>query len=488
MTERARSAELLRLAKGALTYLVPLVFTRGLSFLLVPVYTRYMTPDEYGIVGVSMSIIPVLALLYGLSSHSAPSRLYYTLPDQAARERMNGTVMTFLFIFPVAIAGIVELLGSTHMIAPFRTVAYDPYLRLVNWASCLVLYSNVTLNMLIVKERHRLAAFYNALLALSTAAFTVTFVVFLRRGAAGQLTAVLLTNGVMAIFGISILWKFGRPTLDWTILKEALTFSLPLVPHELSKWVLAASDRMILERTVSTAELGVYTLGYSFGATVGIFLSAIGNAFFPIVSRKLAEGDPSKEVPLLGSAVVFVSSVAAMLAASLFPAIIRLVTPATYHAAGRIVPLTATAFFFQSLFTVWSQGTFFSKRTKAVAGVTLIGAAVDVCLTFLLVPKLGAIAAAIASCFGFATMAVLHARLGNKVFPIPWEYGRTARIALAAVVSWATTAFVRLEPKNELVARAAILLFVFPIAMVVLRVFSRHELILLRSRLQRRRG
>jgi len=481
------SRELKTLGLGSLIFFVPTLLTRGLSFILTPLYTRYLTPDDYGIVGLGTTLYGFVALLLGASAWSAASRLYHQMPDERAKARLGGTVLGFLLVVPPALALVIEAIGSAGWFSPFRSVPYAPYLRLVVWAGVLSLFQSLAANMLMIREQHKRGASLNSVLVVVTAFFTVLMVVVLRKGAYGQLLALVLANAVVGAWSIVIAWRFSPPVFDRAILKEVLVFSLPLIPHETSKWILAASDRLILERYVSAADLGRYSLGYSFGSAVGIFLGAVSIALFPIVNRKLAEKDPHNEVPVLGSVVVVACTFASLLAATMFPPFLALAVPHAYDGAGAVVPWIALGFFFQTLYLIWSQGTFFSRKTGAVALVTFAGAAVNIGLNLVFVPRFGYLVAAVTTAVGYAVMAGLHGLLSRKLHPIPWEHGRTVRIALAALITYAAAVSIRgLTPMTELLVRGAISAVGYVGLLVVLGAARPSEIARVRSLLKRR--
>ena len=138
----ALRSEIVRLGKGSFTYFVAMVVTRGLNLFLTPVYVRLMSPEEYGIVGFSTSLMPALAVLFGLCAHGAASRLYYSTPDDGQRERLVGSVLSFILVMPLVLATVVEIAGSLGLVTFFRSVPYSPYLRIIVWASVFIVYAN----------------------------------------------------------------------------------------------------------------------------------------------------------------------------------------------------------------------------------------------------------------------------------------------------------------------------------------------------------
>jgi len=481
--------EVVRLGKGSFTYFLAMVVTRGLNLVLAPLYARFMAPAEYGIVGFASSLVPALAVVFGLSAHSAASRLYYTTPDDGSRQRLVGTVLAYLLVVPLALGLVVEVLGDVGALGFFRSVPYSPYLRLVVWASVLLLFTTTLLNMLVIREQHALAALLNAASVFLTAGFTIAFVIALRMGAYGQLLGLVLTNATLAAISLVLLWRISRPVVDRAQLRVIVTTSLPLVPHELMRWGMAGSDRIVLERYVSAAALGNYTLGYTFGTSAGMVSTAIINAFIPMVNRKLGEGDPRNEVPPLGTIVATASALVTLGAAVALPPLIRLFFPVSYQEAAGVIPWIAVGLFFQTLFSIWSTGTIFSQKTAGIAGVTLVGAIVNIGLNLVLVPRYGILAAAITTALGYAMMAVLHAMLAHRLLPIPWEYGRTVRLGLAGVLAYFAATVTRgLGPVPELFLGGLVALVAFAAALVVLRVVRAADIARVRAVIAARRG
>jgi O-antigen/teichoic acid export membrane protein len=481
--KRSVAAEVMSLAKGSATYLLPMVLTQGLSFLMAPVYTRYMTAADYGIVGIASTLTPLMALALGLSTQSAALRLYHAAATDEARARLIGNILGFMLVISVGLGVLVELVGFFRLVEPFDSVPYSPYLRLIVWAGIATLPIGLTRNILVVREQHRAASLLNAVLVLSTIAMTVSMVVVARRGAEGHLTAILVANGVVALWSVFYVWRSCRPRLDRDALREILSFSVPLVPHQLSKWALAASDRIILERWVTNADLGRYALGYSAGSAVGMFLTAVNTALFPILSRRLLDPGGVLAAPVIGSVAIAATTLAAVVVSTVLPPLLVLLTPAEYHGSAAVVPLVAAGFYFQALYLVWSQGLYLAKRTGLVATLTVAGAAVNIGLNLLLVPIWGIMAAASTTAIGYAFMAFLNGYFARGIEPrIAWEYGRAARIGLAAAAAYGASRLLPdTTPVSAILVGCAVSFCLFPMLLFATGAMTSAEVGLVRE-------
>lgn len=463
------TAEVRRLGRSSLIYLVPNVLARGLAFLLAPLYAQTMGPDEYGIVGVAGTLTPLVATAMCLSAHSAIARLHFDLDDDGERKRLYSTVLVFLMIGPAILAALLHVAGTLGMLHVLRTVRFEPHLKLVIWAAVFAPFPSLVFVVFSTREQPATVARFSVVSTMLTAAFAVLFVVVLRQGAIGQLRAVLLSGAVVAALTIWTVVRLAGLSFSWVHLKRALAFSIPLVPHTVANWVLAASDRLVLERWVSQEDLGRYSLGYTFATVTAVVAGAVGMATVPMLNHSL-KADDRVSASRLGSYALVSTSFAAVGVATCSPDAIRLLTPISYHAAGSVVPWVVLGLAFQALYTVTSIGTFYSKRTRMVPLVTGVGALANVGLNLALVPRFGILGAAVDTAAAYAIMALLHCLLGQRLHPVPWEYSRWLRLLVVGfAVFWLTRIPGDLQPGLGLAIRGLIVLVGFPLGLVASR-------------------
>ncbi|MBX3196801.1 MAG: lipopolysaccharide biosynthesis protein [Labilithrix sp.] len=474
-----------KLGANALLYLIPNLLVRGLSFLLTPVYTRHMSVDEYGLVALSNSVAGLVGVLLGFSITSSITRLHHECTDEGQRRTFYGTVTLFTLVVPTAIAALLHLLGSLGAFdGVFRAVPFRPYLALALWTALLNLHSGIPMGMFATREQPARFAVMNIVIALCQTGATVLLVVVWHEGARGALLAGLIAAAVSATMSLAIMRKHIALKISRSLLVQSLAFSLPLVPHVLSNWALSVSDRLILERYVSQADLGRFSLGYMFSLVVTLVVSAITTALSPAVTRQLKANARAPEVPRLGTVAVAAMALTSLGAAALGGDAIRLMSPPSYHEAARVVPWVVLGAFMQGLYMVWSQGTWFSMKTRAIPVVTGVGAAANVGLNMIFVPRHGIMAAAINTAIAYALLALMHGWLAQRLFPIRWEYRRWTLTLLAAVGCFLVSAALpsSLSLGVLITLRLILVGVLFPVLLVALGVFSLDELRRLRRR------
>jgi O-antigen/teichoic acid export membrane protein len=266
-----------------------------------------------------------------------------------------------------------------------------------------------------------------------------------------------------------------------------LIFSLPLVPHAASQWVLQISDRLILSHYVDSDRLGLYYVGYSIGSVATFLVFAMTKAMSPIITAELkAERSPSR-VPRLGTYWYAAILVGCLLVAIYGADVVKIFAPNQFLGAAAIVPIIALGTGAYGIYTIVSTAIWFSMRTGWIAVLTAVAAAVNVGLNLLLIPRYGIRAAAWDTAAGFATLALLQGVLGAFRYPIAWEYRRWATLSAVALASY----FAVQIPAPGLGVRryllsAFVLLVAFPAALTLVRFWSPAERQWLRRRLLRR--
>lgn len=415
--------------------------------MLAPLYAHSMSAAEFGRVGIAATVntLVITALSFGL--HTTTYRLHHDFADETERGEFYFSIVCFLAIAAISAVGLGEVALFVG-VSPLENLPATPHLQLVLAASFFGVFHALPVNVFVAREEPARAARLNLVTLASTVAANVWFVVWLGEESVGQLKALLVANVVVAAAGLVAIRRQLRFTFSVEKVRRGLAFSVPLLPHLLSMWGLAVADRLVLERWVTPKEIGIYQLSATFGIIVTVVIGALMRGLYPMIARKIARNEGVNEIPALGTISVFLmvaTGVTVMVSAG---DIVAVLFPFEYQACVAYVPWLVAAAVFQGIYQLVMQGSLQAKKTRMVSVVSGLALAVNLGLTVLLVDELGVLAAAIATVVAFALLAVMHGIAAHRAFPIPWEYGRWARLFIAAGASlWmvlaATSAFER---------------------------------------------
>ncbi len=418
------------------TYALSDIFKQAVNFLLLPLYTTYLSKADYGTLSIALAASAVLEVIYGLGLRGAIGRLYFDQKGEGQVRTFLGALTTFLTGYGVLLSAVLLLVGPAlwPLLGLDDSVTFSPYIVLALLAVPLnTLGLALVLPLYYTRGQALRYAGYSLLsFALVTGA-TVLLVVGLGQGAAGALWGRLFAAGVMLLPTLYILARNIRFSFQWAMLGPALAFSLPLVPHLISTWALNFSDRIVLGNYVSLDDVGVYTVGYQFGLLVSIVIAGINNAWTPWYFRANTEGR-REHIPAFVTYFVIVAAALALGAALLARDVVRVMIAPAYHEAWVIVPLVALGYFLNGVALRFLDVLMLHKRTSVVPLTTIAAGAANIGFNVIVIPHVGLIGAAYGTVFGYAVRLALTAYYAARTGPLPFEWGRVARASALAVI------------------------------------------------------
>ena len=410
------------------------------AFLLLPVYTRFLSTADFGIVSLAGSAALLLSIAYRLGLDAALLRMHHELGRGDLRLLYSTVVALSL-----ACAAAVTVVGA--LLAPFLS---DP-----GAADTLVPVVLLALAIGAVNTFHYVPSVWfratdqtGRYLLLAVAAFgavvatTVVLVVVVRLGAVGSLAGQLAGAVVMAASALAILWRqrpwgFSRP-----LARRALDFGLPLLPHSLAGWLLSVSDRWLLGLLLGVAAadalaaVGVYSLGYQLGYAVGLVAISFNAAWLPFIYR-VGEG-PGGTAILRESTTLAVAGFSALAAAIaiLAPDLVGAIAPSEWAPAADVTAVVAFASAANAAGLMFASGIYLARATRVMPLLTLIAAGLNIGSNLLLIPRIGIMGAALATLVAYAGLAAMTAIVAERHHPMRID---TIRLGALAAVTVAAT-------------------------------------------------
>jgi len=410
------------LVKDSAVYAVGTIASRLVGFIMIPVYTRVLTPADYGIIETIVRLIDIIGLLLSLGLAEALLRHYYLAKTDDERNRLIGTVFNLNLL--VVAAGVLVF----WPLSPWLTrlaFGHDRYTHYVAVSLIgMMIGSLIELPLTLWRAEGKPWRFTTiSLLKLFTQLSTnIVLVVWFRWGVWGVVMSGLL-NAVIwsAVLGVLVRLRYGS-CFDKRWLVPVLRYGLPLVPASLSQFVLHFSDRFFLVRYVSESELGLYSLAYRFGMLVNVFHGIVALAWSPWAYRI---GDSEKgsvlqlsratSLTLIGFGCV--SAFIALLSAP----VIRVMSVPSFWKAGDYVPLLALAYWFFIAQGPLSTGARLAQRTDLLAAANGLAAAVCLLLSWWLIPRYGVWGAVVMTVLSMLTLVAGCYAVSQKVFAVQYD-------------------------------------------------------------------
>lgn len=407
-----------KLAKNTVLYSIGTLLPQVTAFILLPIYTRYLTPSDYGILNSVQVVSSVLAIIYTLAIDKAIYRLYFDHKTENDKRNYLGTIFIGILVSVIFITAILflfpKVLGSIY-----ENIDYFPYMALGVGASSLATFAIIPRSVYFVQEKANRFILISLSEFFIRNAFIVVFVVFMSKGVTGYLQGQVLGSAVLAPIFILITLRHINFTFIKGALVESLKFSLPMLPTMVSVWVFSASDRVFIERLYDTHDVGIYSLGYKIAMLVTVVSGAFYKAYNPYYFKTATTEDRAVAMPKLRKTntiyVLFVI-VASSLIALFAKEAIEIFFDERYHAAYEIVGVVSLGFAISGFGGVFNLAIYQEKKTSFLMVANIVAALVNLGLNYLFITRYGAMGAAWATTVTYLLLVLITRHYAKKCY------------------------------------------------------------------------
>ena len=433
-----------RLGKETLVYGTSTVLARLLNFCLVPFYTYYLVPGEYGIIATVFAAVALfnVVFLFGMDQSYLRFASDATDKNKVFRQCFYGVLLNGL-----ALGGLLWLFNASvaHIIGIPQEAGY-----LLKLAAVILLLD--VLNMIpFTKLRLERRAWYFA--GVRTVSIVVNvlgniyFIAVAHKGIASILWANIFGSLASLLLLSPVVWSELKQNFsfrfDGKLERELLGFAWPFVPSGLASLLVSVIDKPILVHVAGPAQVGIYQANFKIGVFMMLIVSMFDQAWRPFFLAHAKDDDAKDTFARVFSFFVALAGWVLLGLIFLMPDIItsnlfgnfHLIAPA-YWAGLNVIPLVLTGYFCYGLYINFMIGPVLTKKTRVLLWITLLGAAVSITTNLTLVPHIGILGAGWAVCLSYAAMAIALFCFTRRVYPLPYEYKKLAALFIlgAAVV------------------------------------------------------
>lgn len=390
-------------AKAALWFTLCNIIQKGISTITVPIFTRIMTTEQYGVYTVYLSwqnillIFTSLNLYYGVFNNAMIKFKEDRNRYVAAMQGLTFTITSFFFITYLVLKNQINAwvgMNSQLMILMFIQLFSMP--PLLFWSA-----------------RQRFEFRYKLLVA-------VTLVKAVLNPLLGILAVVLLENKDVAricsivfielcIGSIIAILQFikGKTFYNKKYWKYAFFFNFPLLPHYLAGTILNQADRIMIGKMVGNSQAALYAVAYNIGMLMLLFTDAINNSFTPWMYQKMQD-KKFIEIKKFGNSLV--SIIAALVVLMLFfaPEIISIFASQEYADALYVIPPVAVTTFLIFVYVMYANVEFYYEENKMIMVASIMAAFLNLVLNYIFIPIYGYYAAAYTTLFCYLIYTFSH--------------------------------------------------------------------------------
>ncbi len=390
-----------KVLENSFLYIFSSLLVKAIGFLLLPIYTKFLLPKDYGITNLVSGFTSVATFIIAFSLYSAIIRFYTDYKEDGEKlKRFYGSIITFIMISGGLFIGAGFIFDNLLIALFFKGITFYPVVLLALVTLIFLALHTVHQNILQSMQKGKKLAMINLILFALQVGIVLFFIGILKLGATGVLLTTLIINVGYFVYMMIDLKRSKLIVLgiDFKILKEALTYSIPIMPHNLSTQIANFTTQIFINNSTSLASVGLYGIASQFSAIIDVVQVSVNQAFTPwfydMMNTK--EDVDKKSIVSLSNILLIVYSLLYMGIGLFSQEVILIMTSEKYILSWTVIPVLVVGFSVKSIYYFHVNILFYYKSAaKKIFIATLTGSFADILLAFVLVPKFGMYGAAL---------------------------------------------------------------------------------------------
>lgn len=403
--------------------------TQLISFLLLPLYTAYLTTSDYGIVDLIVTYVSLLVPVITVQLEMAAFRF---LVDNRNDKKEISKIITNILYCILSFATLFILIYIVLI-----NIINIPYKWYILTNILVTIFSNLMLQIsrgLGDNKTYSIGSFFAGA---TTVIFNVILIVIIKSGAKGMLISSIIANSVTFIYifiKLRIYKYINKEEYSKTFIKKSLKYSWPLVPNGISWWIINASDRTIISYLLGTAANGIYAVSNKFSGIVTTILNIFSLSWTESAALHIDDEDRDSFFSEAMNRMIklFISIV--MLIIAFMPFAFRILVNEQYNEAYIYIPILLLSTIFNGAVIVYSGIYIAKKLTKQVAATSTMVAILNIIINLILIKFIGLYAAAISTMLSYLIMAIYRHYDLKKYVNIKYEKGLIIRSTIAFAI------------------------------------------------------
>lgn len=397
--------------KASLWFMTSNVINKGIAFLTTPLFSRLLSQEEYGMVGLYSTWVVILTIVITLELATG----VFNKAMIRFEDDQDGYTSSSLILISILVAFFAVIYIGFHTTIN-RLIGLPPLIIALMFVEIL---ATTTWDLYAIRKRfdyeYREIVITTVVVNLLATAISLLLVILMpEHRAEARIVGIVLTHSIVyAYFYFRILHK-GKKYINKDYWTYSLKYNLPLIPHYLSQQILNQSDRIMIANIRGNADAGIYTLAYQVAAVIQIITNAVHVTFMPWCFQCLKNNEPQK----IGKRAFQIEVVIGILclAFSLFaPEFVLILGGESYYSAIYIIPPVSMSVVYLTMYSFFANIEFYFEKTKIVMLASIFVAVTNIILNWIFIPLYGFVAAGYTTLVCYVLYAAVHYYYMRKI-------------------------------------------------------------------------
>ncbi len=468
--------ELKKFFGHSVVYGIGNIISKLMGFLMIPIYTRYLNPEEYGLIELLDLNVYIISTVLIAGFAVAVGKYYFYYKKESDRKEVVSSALIFNVLTGLILSLFLFIFSRQFSIAFFKTDIYTYCFQLSFIILIFEVFLSTPFAYLRIKEVPILYITISILRMFFGLALNIYFIVFLHMGVLGVLYSGVIVGVVSSVYLIYYTIKETGISFSYSKFKEMFIFGVPLIPADLGMYLLNYIDRFFLNKFCSLKIVGIYALGAKFGMLVNTLVSQPFTMVWVAFRFKIAGRQDAKEIyARILTYFEFVLIFLTLWLIFLIKDILNIVVGKEFLEAYKVVPLIAISFLFFGANYIFRVGFYLEKKTKWVAITVWVPIILTVILSWIIIPEYKLMGAGILKIFSYFSMAATAWFVSQMFYPIPYEFKRILKMVLVAILIYTSSFFLPVMSTWLSLAVKSLLSMTFPILLYFFNFYDEKE-------------
>lgn len=462
--------EIRSLAKHSSIFGIGNLLNRIVAFLLLPIYTRYLTPNDYGINELVGLTADIAGILLSMTISSAVMRFYFEYENVRDRNEVISTSIVAIGCIGITACTLVSLFTDMLGRHILDNAELGFFFQIAFISMTFQAVNGVCFNYLKANRKSVQYIIYNFVKLIVGVALNIYMICFLQLGVVSILLSTLITS-------VMIFVTLTLPVIHTTGFRVSLVkarkmaiFGFPLALSQIGAFVVHLSDRFFMKALWSVSDAGLYSLGYRFGALPGTFVSIPFNqAWKPRRYELFKKPDSEQVFGRIFTYYLLILLFCGLSVAVLTKDVLKIMADSTFWSAYQVVPIIILANIIFNLSSHVDMGLLITKKTKYFAWINGSNGVLVLFLNFVLIKSYGAYGAAFATLIAMVYKIALTYYFSRKYYKIYFEFSRVVKILVAATSIYLAALVVETNSSIINLVVKTLTIGIYPIMLYVLR-------------------
>jgi len=419
--------------RDSFNYFSAVVVSNVITLATLPVYTRFLSPSDYGIIALFTMFGGLIVGSISFGLQGSTYRYYFKYCDDMERFR-SLNMGNLLFSITVLFAGGTAVWFLSGKIA---RVAFNGGLEpgLLMWSyvnGCLDFLLGYMLFLLLAETRSRAYSALKVVQVIFTAALSIYFLYFLSMTYMARIYAFLIAKTALLGLAVYLTRRLFAFRCSLALLGVSLRFSLPNIPLNIVGLSNSAVDKTLLSKYSGLTSVGYYNFGENLSGSLKMLVDSIEKSWSPYFMQKAKEGTTDAKAAIIGRFydVAFLFIFCGLCIIYFAEEGVKLLATKEYYMAMYVVPLFVFHYLFGVISMLAVNQINFSEKTKVFLIPAVVSMALALVLNFVFIRLYGAMGAAAATALSSLGAAIVELYLGNRLFPLEIKKGKLAFLFL----------------------------------------------------------